>query len=290
MGHTFKYVLIWIFAVLFTLAIAVYQRMTGPTYPMRGKAEIAGQKLSYRLIRTYDGTDGAPVKVVIPDTSVKGELKLRRYKSHDEWSYQSMVRRGDTLIGSLPHQPPAGKVMYHVTLSKDGQPVLLNQKPAILRYKGAVPGSALIPHIFFIFFAMIFSTLTGLLALFRMKHVYLYTWLTVIFLALGGMIFGPIVQKYSFDAYWTGWPFGHDLTDNKSLIAFLFWVVTLVVVHRKRQNRLWPVLASIVLLIIFLIPHSVLGSEIDYTKENPSGTTSQVMQKPVETSLRALKS
>jgi hypothetical protein len=267
MNSTLKYILIWVFSVVFTLGIAVYQRMTGPTYPVRGSAEIAGQQVKFKLIRTYDGSDDAPIKVIVPDTSIKGELKLRRFKSYDTWHFQAMVRNGDTLIGYLPHQEPAGKVMYDVTLTKGTERVLLNDHPAVLRYKGFVPGYVLIPHIFFIFFAMIFSTLTGLMAFFKMKHAYMYVWFTVIFLALGGLILGPIVQKFSFDAYWTGWPFGHDLTDNKSLVAFIFWVIALVVMKKHRENKLWPIIASIVLLIVFLIPHSVLGSEIDFTKE-----------------------
>jgi hypothetical protein len=111
------------------------------------------------------------------------------------------------------------------------------------------------------------------MVIFRGKNTYIYTWITVITLALGGMILGPVVQKFSFDAYWTGWPYGHDLTDNKSLVAFIFWVIALIVMKKNRENRLWPILASIVLLVIFLIPHSVLGSEIDFTKGQQTETT-----------------
>jgi hypothetical protein len=117
------------------------------------------------------------------------------------------------------------------------------------------------------FMAMLFSTLTGLVVIFRAKNSYIFAWITVISVGIGGLILGPIVQKFAFDAYWTGWPFGHDLTDNKSLVAFIFWVVALAVMKKNRENRLWPVIASIVLLVVFMIPHSVLGSEIDYTKE-----------------------
>jgi hypothetical protein len=267
------YALIWVFSVIFTLAIAVYQRMTGPTYPVRGSVVIDGQKVTYRLIRTWDGQEGAPITIVTPDTAVKGELKLRRFKSYDPWQVQQMVRYGDTLRGYLPHQPPAGKVMYEVTLVKNNTSYPLTEHPAVLRYKGAVPPYVLIPHIFIIFFAMIFSTLTGLMALAKMQHTYVYAWLTVITLMAGGMILGPIVQKFSFGAYWTGWPFGHDLTDNKSLVAFILWIVALIVLHRNRLNRLWPALAALVMLVVFLIPHSVLGSEIDYTKEDKQEMT-----------------
>jgi len=264
-----KNIFIWLFAIAFTLTIAVYQRMTGPSYPVRGKVEIGGQEIKYRLIRTYDGSDDAPIKIVAADSSIKGELKLRRFKSYDTWQTQTMQRKGDTLIGYLPHQEAAGKIMYEVTLLQGDKHYQLLDHPAVLRYKGFVPGYVLLPHIFFIFMAMLFSTLTGLMVIFRSKHTYIYTWITVVTLLLGGLVLGPIVQKFSFDAYWTGWPFGHDLTDNKSLVAFIFWVIALFVLKKNRENRLWPVVASIVLLVIFLIPHSVLGSEIDFTKEQP---------------------
>lgn len=268
-----KTILIWVFAVIFTIASAFYQKMTGPTYPVRGHAEIAGQTVKYRLIRSYDLSDDAKVTVLVSDTSVKGELKLRRFKSMDNWQVQPMQRHGDTLIGALPHQAPAGKVMYDVTLVKGDQRVLLNARPAVLRYTGYVPRYILIPHIFFMFFAMLFSTLTGLMVIFRQKYTYLFAWITVVSVGIGGLILGPIVQKYAFDAYWTGWPFGHDLTDNKSIVAFIFWVIALFAMKKNRENQLWPIIASIVLLAVFMIPHSVLGSEIDFTKDQKTQTT-----------------
>ena len=117
---------------------------------------------------------------------------------------------------------------------------------------------------------MLLSTITGLQAVFKGKQVLTYTWLTVIFFIAGGCILGPVVQKYAFDAYWTGWPFGHDLTDNKTLLGLIFWIIALVVQYRKPGNRTWPVVAAIVFLVVYLIPHSVLGSEIDYTKQAPA--------------------
>ena len=269
-----KSILIWFFAIVFTLASAFYQKMTGPTYPVRGHAEIAGQQVNFRLIRSYDLSDDARVTVVVPDTSIRGEIRLRRFKSLDNWQVQPMLRHGDTLIGALPHQAPAGKVMYEVTLVKGDQRVLLNNDhPAVLRYTGYVPRYILFPHIFFMFFAMLFSTLTGLMVIFRGKNSYIYAWITVISVGIGGLILGPIVQKFAFDAYWTGWPFGHDLTDNKSIVAFIFWFIALVMMKKNRENKLWPIIASIVLLVVFMIPHSVLGSEIDFTKEQPKEST-----------------
>ncbi len=275
MNKTLKYTLIWILAVILTMGSAVYQRRTGPTYPLRGEKEIAGAKVKYQLIRSYDLSDEAKVTVIVPDTSVKGELTLRRFKSFDKWVDQPMQRHGDTLVGLLPHLPPAGKIMYEVTLVSGDQHVKLNDHPAVLRYTGYVPRYILIPHIFFMFFGMFFSTLAGLMVLAGSRRSCIYAWITVIFVGIGGLILGPIVQKFAFDAYWTGWPFGHDLTDNKSIVAFLFWVGGLYALNKNREAKLWPVIAAVALLVVFMIPHSMLGSEIDYTKDAPAVETTK---------------
>jgi len=268
MKQKLKSFLLWVLAFFITGAAGYYQRTTGPTYELRGKTVIDGTTYKYKLIRTFDGSGDAPIELTVSDPGVTGELKLKRYKSHDDWSTSSMERRGEKLIGYIPHQEIAGKVMYHVTLMKDGNAYQLNEEPAIIRFKGFVPLGILIAHIITIFLAMLFSTRTAFEVLFKLKYTYLYTWLTIIFLAVGGMILGPIMQKYAFDAYWTGWPFGHDLTDNKSLLAFIFWLVALIYQIWKREKKTWAIVAAVVLFAVYMIPHSVLGSEIDYTKES----------------------
>ncbi len=44
-------ILIWVFAVLLTGTVLIYQRMTGPTYPMSGTVEIGNEQISYALLR-----------------------------------------------------------------------------------------------------------------------------------------------------------------------------------------------------------------------------------------------
>jgi hypothetical protein len=78
------------------------------------------------------------------------------------------------------------------------------------------------------------------------------------------MILGPIVQKYAFGAFWTGFPAGYDLTDNKTLIAFICWIVASLAGMKKGKPWL-TVIAAIVTLVVFSIPHSAKGSELDYS-------------------------
>ena len=81
---------------------------------------------------------------------------------------------------------------------------------------------------------------------------------------VGGLLLGPLVQHYAFDAWWTGWPFASDLTDNKTAIMFLAWVIAAVAVRKFPQPKFWVAGAAIVTFIVFLIPHSMFGSELKY--------------------------
>ena len=110
---------------------------------------------------------------------------------------------------------------------------------------------------------MLLSNLVGILAIAKHKKMAFYTNLTFIVLLVGGMIYGPLMQLYAFGELWTGFPKGMDLTDNKTLIAFIFWIIA-VVMNRKQQRPVWIIVASIVMLAIYLIPHSALGSELNY--------------------------
>jgi len=134
----------------------------------------------------------------------------------------------------------------------------------VIRFKDWIPGWIPLPHVLLIFVALLFSTMTAVEALRRGKHVRSYTLLTLLSMLVGGLIMGPIMQKYAFGAYWTGWPLGQDLTDNKTLVAFVVWLITFFVLRKNPRNRFWPVFAAIVTLLVFIVPHSMFGSEFDY--------------------------
>ena len=266
---------LWIMAVVITFASAAYQRRTGPTYPIEGQTSINGSTVDFTLLRSHGGDGDQPVKIAAPDTAVSAVLVYRRYKTNDDFTRVDMLRQVDSLVAFLPHQPPAGKLEYHVELHKDNSTMNLPQKEnAVTRFKGAVPGWALAPHIFFIFFAMLISARTGLQALRKEAPLLGLSVVTIVFLIIGGFIFGPIVQKFAFGAYWTGFPFGADLTDNKTLIALVAWVIALAMILKKVKSRLAAIGAALVMLVIFLIPHSMHGSELDYSAMDAATTDS----------------
>lgn len=256
-----KNVLIWVFAFALTIAAAVYQKKTGPTYPK--KITFTYENLVYEsmLIRSNGPED---CKIELPGISNKviATLYYKRYPTNDEYTIDTMRHEQGKLIGFLPKQAPAGKLIYRIKLS-DKNAVFFESEPTIIRFKGSVKPAILIPHILFIFLAMFFSNATGIAALSRSGNLKKLSFITFAFLGLGGMFFGPLVQLQAFGELWAGFPKGMDLTDNKTLIAFIFWLIAMLA-NRKKENKFWIILASLITLVIFSIPHSMFGSELDY--------------------------
>jgi hypothetical protein len=260
-----KYILIFI-AVLITIGASIYQKLVGPTHPDWMKTELNGTDYSYKLRRSNDGAFLAPIKIEIADKKVKAKIHFKHYPivEGEEYRVEDFKRDGDFLLAELPHQSAAGKLMYYVEFITDNGSVFEKKDaPIVLRYRDPVPDWVLFPHIFFMFFAMMLSNLSGLKAAFNSDGYKKVGKYAILALVVGGFIFGPLMQKFAFGEFWTGVPFGFDLTDNKTLIAFLAWAFALWHGSKKENSRAVFVFATLATLAVYLIPHSVLGSELD---------------------------
>ena len=257
-----KQVLFWILAVIISLGTMVYQRMTGPTYEKR--YEISHEDVSYKfeLPRSHGGEEDCPVIVDLPEPFT-AKIIWRKFPTEQPWNTLELERAGEVLMTQLPHQPPAGKLEYHLELEAHGKLIdLVESENVVIRFKGDVPDWALIPHVLMMVLTVIFSMATILFALSNMPQYKKYTGITIIFLLIGGFILGPVVQKYSFGQFWTGWPLGDDLTDNKVLFALIAFLVAWFL--RKKSYGKWlSIGAAVVMLAVYLIPHSMNGSELD---------------------------
>jgi len=262
-------IIAWVLAVLITVFAAFYQKVTGPTYPKKVKTEINNIKYELKFLRSSDQDGTTKIDIKIADEKVRGVLYFKNYPEglNDGWMSYDLERitEGESsfLRAELPKQPPAGKLMYYVEFKTDNEKVFLfNEVPIVIRFKGKVPNSVLIPHIFFMFFAMMLSNVAGLFAAFNLSKYKLYTYITVALMLVGGLILGPIVQNYAFNEYWAGVPYGWDLTDNKLLVAFVVWFIAFVG-NLKSEKSYLTIIATIVTIIIFSIPHSMHGSELN---------------------------
>jgi len=283
---------LWVFAFLLAGSAMIYQRATGPTYPRRGTIEVDGVNWKYRLIRSQETTEKARVILPAPQGKVAAVLHWRRYPVDEPYAPLPMVYHPDqqwgkgsnseglmksgtgAYTGDLPIKPAAGKLEYFVTVDvlDDDAPAIripAGEETNIIRYKDPVPSTVLIPHISFMILTILFGMRAGLAALLGTPSARRLAWTTLACLTTGAMILGPFVQKYAFGHYWTGFPNGSDLTDNKSLIMWLSWVVACAVIGLKPKpregvSRVAILLAAIVMSGVYMIPHSAQGSELNY--------------------------
>ena len=269
-------VLLWSVAVILMCSAIVYQRRTGPTYPKRGSYELAGESYRYRLVRSEWSTTDARVALPAPaDAGVSATLRYKRYPTDDPYTSVPFEAEGDELAAYLPRQPAAGKLAYYVELTTpEGTRTIPEDAatdPILIRYRDPVPSYVLWPHVIFMFFSVLIGMRAGLSALFEPQGMRKWTWIALIGMTIGGMILGPIVQKFAFGAYWTGFPFGGDLTDNKMLIMWVSWLLAAATIGLKprsneRTGRIVVLIAAIVMTVVYLIPHSMRGSELDYSR------------------------
>jgi hypothetical protein len=264
---------LWMVAFTVTVLLAVFQRMTGPSYPIRGTEALPnGVTIDYRLPRSNEGRDELQIAIPAPPTASRATLEWRRYPTDEVFRRQPMTATSDQEFETrIPSQPAAGKIEYRILLESAGGAISIPAREAVVaRYRASVPAYVLIPHILAMFLGMLVSTR----ALFevlrpgapRARGLVLGS---MALLVIGGLMLGPVVQRFAFGAYWTGWPFGHDLTDNKTLIAFLAWLPATLLAWRRATTRLAVALGWVVMMGVFLIPHSARGSQLDWSGVEP---------------------
>lgn len=259
-------VVFWVLAVLITASSAIYQRLTGPTYPVSGTVSVGDAQLSYRLLRSHVIDADAPVRLATADSSVQAVTIWKRYPTDDPFTVDTMIVSESALVSTLPRQPKAGKIEYYLEATRGNETVRVPPSgPITIRFKGDVPIWVLIPHVLAMFTAMLLATRTGFEAFMVQPRYHTYITWTLSILAIGGFILGPTMQWFAFDHWWTGWPFDDDMTDNKTLVAFLGWVAAAVAVRRSKRPGPWVIGAALLMLVVYLIPHSAFGSELDYS-------------------------
>lgn len=284
---------LWVSAFLLAGSAMVYQRATGPTYPYRARLVDSGESYKLEFPRTWElvrrsdedpRMSGAEIALPQRPPGVTATVHWRRYPTEHEFEARPMqetiLRTLETgkpphverrYAAEIPPQPAAGKVEYYVKCeTADGtQRFPAGKGTILLRYKNFVPRTILIPHITAMVLVIIVGMRAGLSAIFDPRSTRLYAWIALTLMTVGGMTLGPLVQKYAFGEYWTGFPNGGDWTDNKMLFMWLAWLIACVVLGASTKpvrtiGRAATLIAALVMTGVYLIPHSMGGSQLDY--------------------------
>ena len=138
----------WLLAVVITLVLSIYQRMTGPTYPQKVAIELNGEGYKVKLPRSGVQQDEIVKLKGIPQTQGNISLHYRQYPTTSDYTTVDFVWKDSVWQAALPVQPVAGKLQYYLTV---GDKDYLSDEPVVIRFRNDVPAYILIPHILLMF-------------------------------------------------------------------------------------------------------------------------------------------
>jgi hypothetical protein len=231
-----------------------------------------------------EGDAVIPVKVIgSKEMKLFYKIGKEEFRSVDMGSKEE---EDDVFVASIPHHKKGTQAWYYIEAQKQiGDTKLTvslpdkdspNFKPILLKFEGNVPPYIIVSHVFCnfaaIFFSVlaIFSTVDLMRGKSTLKKSVLFSLLTFIFLFTGFLLVGSALNYFAFGVMWEAFPFGSDITDNKSQIILLFWLVTLFLVKgtifgknpsknlvSEKTYSFMVIISFVVTVVMYLIPHSI---------------------------------
>jgi hypothetical protein len=275
-----------LFAFIFTLLLLGFARKTTTVRSVHVTAEKSGILIDHNTVpkKVGEGEVQIPVKVI-------GANEVKLFYKIEEGEFQSVDMtpkegESDVFVASIPHHKKGTKAWYYIEARKQIDDTKLtvslpdrnstNFDPILLKFEGVVPPYIIFSHVFSNFAAVFFSVLAVGKAVdlkkrkSTLKKSVVFSLLTFIFLFLGFFILGCALNYFAFGVRWEAFPFGHDVTDNKSQIILLFWLVTLFLVKgtifgrdpsknlvSEKTYSTMVIISFVVTVIMYLIPHSI---------------------------------
>jgi hypothetical protein len=274
-------------AFLLTIVFLIFSRKTAAVRSVYETIQQHGISIEHNTVPKQVGDE-----IPVISARVEGASEVRLvYKIGEEGEYTSVEMipvpgEENIFTASIPWHPKAVKAWYYLEaagLRDEGEvKVVLPEKksgqvsPVRLKFEGVVPAYIVIPHVLCIFAAIFFAILTVFSAIDlkrgtgTLKKSVKLCGATAFLLFLGFFPFGWAMNYFAFGVLWEAFPFGRDVTDNKSQIMILFWLVALFLVKGtlwgKGDSRnlvsgsgyaTWVFVSFIATLLILAIPHSL---------------------------------
>jgi len=283
-----------ILALILTLTLLVIARKTSMVRSVYLRAEKGEVFIEHKTIPKKEGKGDAVVSAKVTgiqstENQVMLVYRIKKKETEtltDYYSTQMIPDRGKGIdfSGKIPHHPKGAQAFYYIKVVGQDDATLLalpepkdsEIKPIRLKFEGEVPQVVLISHISAMFGGILFAFLS-FFSIFDLKGKKItlqksvnLSRITLVLLFMGVFPLGWALNWYAFGVLWEAFPFGKDVTDNKTQIVFLFWLVTLILVKGSfltgdpKKNVLgektyfWMVFLSfLVTVLMYLVPHSL---------------------------------
>jgi hypothetical protein len=273
-------------AFIFTLLLLSFARKTTTVQSVHKTVEKSGILIDHHTVAKKVGERD----VVIP-VKVIGAEEVKLFYKIEEGEFRSVnmgLNEGesDLFVASIPYHKKGTQAWYYIEAQKQiGDTKLTislpdknspNFEPLLLKFEGDVPPYIIISHVFCTFSAILFSVLAVFSAVdlkrgkSTLKKSVIFSLFAFIFLFVGFFPLGWTLNYFAFGTLWEAFPFGSDVTDNKSQIVFLSWLVTLFLVKgtilgknpsknlvSEKTYSTMVIISFVVTVVMYLIPHSI---------------------------------
>ena len=267
--------------IVLTLVLLMGARQLSKRNPVDLAAEGSGIKLRHRTVTEQVGP-GQPLVAARVEPAQRAELVVRWVSppSSTIVAIPMMRVEPDRYQAYLPDLRKGARLRYWISaVNVEGAKLRLPNDPGrfvTLKFKGTASMGVLIAHIAFMFGAFFFMVMSffGAIRILRglegtRSTVNAARWVLILSF-IGGWPLGFILNHQTFGSLWEGYPFGYDITDNKTQVIFLLWLVSLLFAWGsftgagEGKDRLgarpfaYAILASfLVSLALFILPHSM---------------------------------
>lgn len=275
-----------LFAFIFTLILLSVARKITAVKSVHKTVEKSGIIIVHDTVPKKVGEGDALIPV-----KVNGAEEVKLFYRIGEGEFQMVEmdlkkEEGDLFVASIPHHQKGSKVWYYIEAQKQIEDKKIavslpdrdspDFEPILLKFYGAVPPYITLSHVLSIFSAVFFSVLAVFSALDlkrgkgTLKKSVVYSVLTFILLFMGFFPLGWALNYFAFGTLWEAFPFGSDVTDNKSQIIFLFWLATLFLakgtifgknpsknIASEKTYSTMVIISFVVTVAMYLIPHSI---------------------------------
>lgn len=136
-----------------------------------------------------------------------------------------------------------------------------------IRYEGKATFILLLAHImlmimaFFLLIHALYYAMNYLLTGERETAIFRSVNIATITFFITGFPIGCVIEKQVLGNYWEGIPFGWDITDSKTLIILVIWVILIWLQSKKkisvRNYAKWVIINTIITIGLFMLPHSI---------------------------------
>ena len=269
--------------ILITLLIFVVARRMSKNRPFETDVTFGEVHIAHTTVFEHVGP-GQPEIILSVTPPVKIDAVVR-YRTPGEKVFETIVMSEISegiWAARLPGNEKGSRIEYgfrisHEEISEAGTSSASSETGNyLIKYKGEVSVTVLVLHILCMFAAFFFiiEALLGAFAMLFMGEEKEFTvaqarWV-LLFTFLGGWPLGFALNWQRFGMFWEGFPFGYDITDNKTQLIAIFWLIIALLswksfaCRRTGSDAVRPgvfavavIIASALSLALYLVPHSI---------------------------------